>query len=274
MRLAKERDMADVYKNWEIGFGDTKEEIHAFFEAFGDKVRVCVWEEDGRIVGQLCLLPATLIYSTREKVQYIYAVTVHPDYRKQKIAARLIEAVVTLLYEEGSGAVLVPYDEKMEKYYAKCGFTRCFPEQSFVLEQELLRASETVEMQVKELRPKEYIELRKEAFAEEETPYVEQDEPFLLYALDLHKQEKGKCAEIMFDGQKLGVLYREEKQDGEKFLVITEITSLSDDKALDAARMFMAYMHCKRGILIRSYVTYGIGLSADFSEGYFNLVLD
>ena len=83
MRMAKERDMADVFKNWEIGFGDTKAEIQAFFDAFSDQVRVCVWEENGKVVGQLCLLPATLVHDTQEEIQYIYENgAFHEQYQK------------------------------------------------------------------------------------------------------------------------------------------------------------------------------------------------
>lgn len=79
-----------------------------------------VWEEDGRIVGNVSLL------TTKHPERYVVAnVAVHPEHRRQGIARLLLEAALDHVERQGGREILLQVKEKNEgaiRLYESLGF--------------------------------------------------------------------------------------------------------------------------------------------------------
>lgn len=291
MRFAKKTDMPRIMEIWQQCFGDTKEEIAQFFSAFAGSVQVAVLEEEGRIVGQLCLIPASLCLKDGSKLPifYLYAVATATAYRGRGICTRLLLETTDWLKESKAGAVLVPAEESLISFYGKRGFTCCFAgAESLIrrnwqeerLQQEKSRKEKSQEecglatepQAVRCISGKEYVELRQQALRKK--THVEVSQDYLEYALLLHGEAGGICAKLSFDGREYGVLYRL-SSDAPGRVEIREITAATEAEALCVARKLLAALSMETAALRYSYLTMGIELSENLSgDGYFNLVLD
>ena len=124
IRFGIEADRQEIMELWGESFGDAQEEIAEIFRCLAGEVRVLVWEESGKIWGQLCLIPVRLwSYGQAVKAEYIYAVATKDTARGRGVCTGLLNAAATLLKEEGSCGVLVPGDRGQAKYYEKRGFS-------------------------------------------------------------------------------------------------------------------------------------------------------
>ena len=197
--FATAADMPEIYKNWEDAFGDTKEEIAAFFEIFTGKVRVCVLRKDGAVAAQLCLLPVKL---SGHEAEYLYAVTTNCAYRGEGLCTILLKEVSRLLEKERKYGVLVPADTELQEFYKKRGFQECFPAEKQVLrtltnDKEYVQGAKTRACSVQD-----YIALRQQAFAGRSC--VEAPEDMLRYALDGYLQNEYRLAELVWQEKRYG----------------------------------------------------------------------
>ena len=81
-----------------------------------------VWEEDGRIVGNLNLLP---VVAMKRQSYLIANVVVHPDYRRRGIARSLTEAAISFICKRGISSAWLQVNEKnpgAEQLYLNFGF--------------------------------------------------------------------------------------------------------------------------------------------------------
>ena len=90
MRLRKTNpgDLPQLKALWALGFGDTEQEIEAFFAiSYPTATGFCA-EEDGRLIAAAYALPQELAWGEKNcRTAYLYAVTTHPDFRKRGICA-------------------------------------------------------------------------------------------------------------------------------------------------------------------------------------------
>lgn len=288
IRFGIEADRHEVMALWEESFGDTQEEIAEFFRCLAGEVRVLVWEEGGRILGQLCLLPVRLwSYGKAEKAEYIYAVATKAKARGRGICTRLLSAAASLLKEEGSCGVLVPEDGGLAKFYVRRGFSLCFCERIWEVEGsdekkpgsrgtawEKNRRRQPV---LKPMPVSAYIKCRRDAFAG--AAGVEPSGGMLEYAVSSFVREGGICASLLYEEKIYGVLCRMESgrksAPKENALLIQEMTAKSREEAICMAQALLGHFDCKRALLRRSYYTCGLHLPAEMEkEGCFNLVLN
>ena len=92
MRLRKTNldDLPQLKALWALGFGDTEQEIEAFFAISYPVATGFCAEEDGRLIAAAYALPQELAWGERTaKAAYLYAVTTHPDFRAEAKRRRI-----------------------------------------------------------------------------------------------------------------------------------------------------------------------------------------
>lgn len=285
IRFGSRADMPEIMEIWKESFGDTREEIAEFFRCLAGCVRVLLYEgedreENGMILGQLCLIPVKLRYHGKEiRAEYIYAVATKTKARGRGVCTGLLNAAVSLIREEGSCAVLVPADDALAVFYEKRGFRSCFHEQimqitAFAQEPQTAEASDTVSPPVfVPVTAAAYIEQRRAAFARADC--IEEPDAMVNYAVSAFMREDGICVRLTYGRKTCGVLCRIEKQQEENSLFIQEITITDKEEAIRAVQALLPCLDCAHAVLRRSYNTYGMYLPAEMTQnGFFNLVLD
>lgn len=256
--FAKKQEMPEVYKNWEEGFGDSKEDILSFFEVFKGKVRVCVLRKDGHVAAQLCLIP---VRAGQTEAEYLYAVTTNRAYRGQGACSLLLEKVCSLLNEEGKCGILVPADIGLVSFYEKRGFTKFCEEQIFCV-----KSDSQYRLSICPCTIEEYISLRDRMFFDENG--VKIPECMAEYAIAGYLADGYRCATVLWEDTQYGILYRDDEK-----VLIQEITVPNAEKADRMARAFLAQTGKKEALFRYSYLTLGIHLPEKKSD-FFNLVLD
>lgn len=288
IRFGKAADMPEIMDIWRESFGDAQEEIAEFFRCLAGEVRLLVWEEAGRVLGQLCLLPVRLwSHQKAAKAEYIYAAATKGEARGRGICTALLGAAASLLKEEGSCGVLVPADGKLAMFYAERGFCLCFGEEIWEIEAfgkkntdgggKVSERSGRRKSVLKPVSVSAYIKYRSGAFAE--VAGIEPSGAMQRYAVSSFVREGGICAELTYGEQVCGVLCRpehaEKEAQGEVTLRIQEITVRDGAEALRAVQALLSHFDCRHAVLRRSYKTCGIYLPEGMEEnGSFNLVLD
>lgn len=108
---------------WKEAFGDTEEYLDLFFGTAFSPSRCRCAVKDGTVMAVLYWLDGTC---RGQKVAYIYAVATGKAFRGQGIASRLLEDTHAHLARLGySGAVLVPGEEPLFRFYEKLGYRVC-----------------------------------------------------------------------------------------------------------------------------------------------------
>lgn len=107
---------------WEAAFGDTDEEIDAFFRTGFSPERCRYLIREGKVV---CALYWFDCQWKGRPLAYIYALATLPDFRRQGLAGLLLEQTHTHLAQKGYyGAILKPA-EGLFSYYERQGYTTC-----------------------------------------------------------------------------------------------------------------------------------------------------
>ena len=105
---------------WKLAFGDPDSFLDGFFSR-GFAPERCRFLTDGaEITAALYWLDCDY---AGEKYAYLYAVATHPDYRNRGLCHKLMAETHAHLKEQGyAGAVLVPQEESLRKFYDKIGY--------------------------------------------------------------------------------------------------------------------------------------------------------
>jgi RimJ/RimL family protein N-acetyltransferase len=81
-----------------------------------------VWEEDGRLVGNLNMIP---VYVLRQRAYLVANVAVHPDYRRRGIARALTESALESIFKRGIRSVWLQVNAEnpgAQALYRSAGF--------------------------------------------------------------------------------------------------------------------------------------------------------
>lgn len=114
---------------WRRCFGDTEQEITAFWRAVGDQVRVFAAWDGGKAVSMLCALSAGLVDEAGDLLPaaYLYAVCTAPERRNQGLAAKLTAYAEAALRRQGVAVTtLVPANADLFRFYEKLGYAAVF----------------------------------------------------------------------------------------------------------------------------------------------------
>lgn len=118
IRYFEENDRKTVISIWHNAFGDGPKFVSDFLDVFGKYM--LVFEECGRVVSMLTLLPVTV---NGEKGRYVYAVATDEAFRNRGFAGELIEYAKSFLKKENENfLVLMPQNDGLFAYYKKLGF--------------------------------------------------------------------------------------------------------------------------------------------------------
>lgn len=124
LRKTKPADLPQLDALWAAGFADTPAERAAFFDTLYPAVTGFCAEEGGRLIAAAYALPQTLAWGERTvQSAYLYALTTHPDYRRQGICAALLayaEKELKKCYVDC--LTLVPATDALRAYYTRLGF--------------------------------------------------------------------------------------------------------------------------------------------------------
>ena len=126
MRLRKTNpgDLPQLKALWALGFGDTEQEIEAFFAiSYPTATGFCA-EEDGKVIAAAYALPQELAWGEKScRSAYLYAVTTHPDFRRRGICAKLLAYAEKELKKRYFDCLtLVPATDALRTYYETLGF--------------------------------------------------------------------------------------------------------------------------------------------------------
>ena len=124
-RRTNYEDLPQLKALWARGFGDTTAEIDAFFSICSPSATGFCAEQDGQVIAAAYALPQELAWGEKTlRAAYLYAVTTHPDFRKQGICAGLLAFVEKELKKRYFDCLmLVPADDALRAYYEKLGFS-------------------------------------------------------------------------------------------------------------------------------------------------------
>ena len=117
-------DLPQLKALWALGFGDTEQEIEAFFAiSYPTATGFCA-EEDGKVIAAAYALPQELAWGEKScRSAYLYAVTTHPDFRRRGICAKLLAYAEKELKKRYFDCLtLVPATDALRAYYETLGF--------------------------------------------------------------------------------------------------------------------------------------------------------
>lgn len=110
---------------WKAAFGDEDAYLDIFFSTAYAPRRSRVICQDGNIVGGAYWLDCSL---EGQKLAYVYAVAISPERQNQGLGTALMENIHRQLADEGyAGAILVPGDEGLRRYYQRFGYRDAAP---------------------------------------------------------------------------------------------------------------------------------------------------
>ena len=124
IRLAQPSDRDGICALWQQVFGDSRETVEQFFEAF-PRCRSYVLREQGQVLSMVHALPQTL--SPDVPAAYVYAVATAPEHRGRGLCRRLMEAACEDLRKEGFRlTVLTPASPSLFDFYGAMGYEPIF----------------------------------------------------------------------------------------------------------------------------------------------------
>jgi len=131
IRLAQPPDRDGICTLWQQVFGDGRETVEQFFEAF-PHCRSYVLREQGQVLSMVHALPQTL--SPDVPTAYLYAVATSAEHRGRGLCRRLMEFVHEDLRKEGFRlAVLTPAAPSLFDFYGAMGYAPMFTRRHSVI---------------------------------------------------------------------------------------------------------------------------------------------
>lgn len=120
----QDRIKSETRALWKLVFNDSDAFIDLYFNRVYHPRYNIVCQLDRQVVAALQTLPYTLLYHGSEvHTAYISGVSTHPDYRQQGVADNLMrQAHFSLYYKEVVFAELIPAQEWLYAWYARCGY--------------------------------------------------------------------------------------------------------------------------------------------------------
>ena len=125
IRFARQNDLDQIIKLWEICFPDDAEFTDWYFNNQYCENNTLVFEKDGFICGALQRIPYFI--KNIGQATYIYGACTHPDFRKKGIMAEMLDYSDKIDIERGINATfLVPQSEELFRFYEKFNYKPAF----------------------------------------------------------------------------------------------------------------------------------------------------
>ena len=131
---AKQVQPALLTPLWQCCFGDSKEDVEAFWRKTEGRVMTFAALDGKMPVAMLCALPTELVDDCGEVLRavYLYAVCTAPTHRRQGVCAALLAYAEKELHDYDA-CLLVPDGEALFRYYEKHGYRTAFYHSVFEL---------------------------------------------------------------------------------------------------------------------------------------------
>jgi len=126
---------------WQKTFGDTREYVESFIEAFSDKAEFLTKEASSEVISMLCMIDCTMAVDSKEyKGRYIYACATDEDYKKRGLITELLdEARIKAEKDDCDFLVLVPANDELFDFYEKRGYSKFFKVKEIEVSSKILK---------------------------------------------------------------------------------------------------------------------------------------
>ena len=200
LRHSRPEDIPLLRQLWKDCFGDTDSFLDLFFSTAYVPERSLVLAEQEEILGAAYWFDCSV---KDRKLAYVYAVAITPARQGQGLGSALMDGIHTALRRESyGGALLVPGEEGLRRYYQKFGYRTC----SF-------RPGEVSLPPLSPVAPAEYARLRRELLPENGVLQEGENLAFLSHLADFYhgngciatlSREDGSCLELLGAAQEEG----------------------------------------------------------------------
>ena len=134
----QDRILQETRDLWKLVFNDSDKFMDLYFSRVYKSKYNVTCQLNHHVVAALQTLPYALLYHGQElPAVYISGVSTHPDYRHQEIGNNLMrQAHFDLFYKNVVYAALIPAEDWLYEWYAKCGYApriTCLPHSTDVL---------------------------------------------------------------------------------------------------------------------------------------------
>ena len=134
----QDRILQETRDLWKLVFNDSDKFMDLYFSRVYKPKYNVTCQLNHHVVAALQTLPYALLYLGQElPAVYISGVSTHPDYRHQEIGNNLMrQAHFDLFYKNVVYAALIPAEDWLYEWYAKCGYApriTCLPHSTDVL---------------------------------------------------------------------------------------------------------------------------------------------
>ena len=134
----QDRILQETRDLWKLVFNDSDMFMDLYFSRVYKPKYNVTCQLNHHVVAALQTLPYALLYHGQElPAVYISGVSTHPDYRHQEIGNNLMrQAHFDLFYKNVVYAALIPAEDWLYEWYAKCGYApriTCLPHSTDVL---------------------------------------------------------------------------------------------------------------------------------------------
>lgn len=134
----QDRILQETRDLWKLVFNDSDKFMDLYFSRVYKPKYNVTCQLNHHVVAALQTLPYALLYHGQElPAVYISGVSTHPDYRHQEIGNNLMrQAHFNLFYKNVVYAALIPAEDWLYEWYAKCGYApriTCLPHSTDVL---------------------------------------------------------------------------------------------------------------------------------------------
>lgn len=129
LRKSNPGDVPELQELFQLCFGDGPELSGLYFNNFFHPEEFLLLREDGVLRAMAGLLNVTLTEPEGKSVKaaYLYGMGTHPDCQGRGFAAQLLNYADFYLHGKQDCIVTMPATESLHTFYAKFGFSECFP---------------------------------------------------------------------------------------------------------------------------------------------------
>lgn len=129
LRKSKPEEVPELQELFHLCFGDGPEVSGLYFNNFYHPDEFLVLCEEGNLRAMAGLLNLTLTEPSGKTVKaaYLYGMGTHPEHQGKGFAAQLLNYADFYLHGKRDCLVTMPATPELHAFYAKFGFTECFP---------------------------------------------------------------------------------------------------------------------------------------------------
>lgn len=129
IRKSCPQDIPELQELFQLCFGDGPEVSGLYFDRLYRPEEFILLRDDNKLRAMAGLLSVSLTEPDGRTVKaaYLYAMGTHPDHQGKGFAAQLLNYADFYLRGKADCIVTMPASESLHAFYAKFGFSECFP---------------------------------------------------------------------------------------------------------------------------------------------------